>query len=1251
MQRLVAPIILLTFLVLSCGSSSDVGAKRDVSPADSTHPSQTEGRAAASTPSAATGSSGVVFYVGQADCDDAGLGNASTPFCSFGTALDRLEPGDTLVVKAGIYTERLVVSEINGRADAPIIIRGESRETVIFDGGCPEFPCSVNAVNWEWDEETGMVSVEDSRFVILRDLTVRNSIAAGVNVFGGSGIVVENVTIDGTGNAGLLFLHTSNLTVIHNDVGRAQMGWRDERGDAQMGAHEALSIVAVNDFVVADNVVHDTPKEGIDVKESSTDGEVRDNLTERTCAVGIYINEAHNVRVYRNLVRRSGYFLADDGQEKTCDNHPVFGGYYGQYFGDGILLAVGDLGDLSQGRLSNIQVYQNVVWDANLNCLQFWDEMEESGTGSGTMTGNRVYNNVFYQCGNAGIGSGVRIDNTHDTVVVNNIIAFTEEEGITGDDVDSSTISHNLFTFLYEWQEPVGTDYIVGDPLFIDPVKGDFHLKEGSPAIDNGLNVGLPYAGNAPEIGAYEVGVSAVTPTPTPTPTPLAGTATDKWSLWTGGTRLRGANIYQRRVYPELDGADYMGPGPLGPPYTQGDFDRMAAMGANYVNISHPGLFSEAPPYTLDQDIRDNLDNLLTMIAKADMFAVISFRTGPGRSEFTFMLEDVGDWFDESYLDDSVWQEKAAQDAWVGMWRATAERYRSNAIVVGYDLMVEPNANEAWMDVWDPEEFHETYASTLYDWNQLHPRITAAIRQVDTDTPILIGGIGYSAVEWLPYVQPTGDLRTVYTFHQYAPHLYTHQEPEDQLTYPGVFDTDWDGVDDPFNRAWLDGLLAPVDTFTAAHKVPVAVNEFGIARWVSGAAGFMDDQIDLFERRGMNWALWLWNDSWPPSADNDDFDFRHGPDSNNHADVASSDLVDVVAKYWGRNTIRPSSMAAATTYLPTVLHVGGAGRGPMPLADVTTWAYHIQAINEPGAVDALAASHYDMLVLEPTRTDWSSDDRLFDTGAMVSRLKGSKAGDGKHRKLVIAYVDIGEAEEWRWYWTWSQGWNCDEGQPRPADWPDYILACDPDGWSGNYPVAYWDERWKNVIIYGQHQNSHPYGDYVSALDEMIRDGFDGVYLDWVEAFEHDDVIAAAQAQGKDPKAEMIAFLQEIRDYARARKPGFLIIQQNGSALSDGHPELFALVDAIAQESVWYGGDATDEWDDPNGYDAATDASLTNEYIGYLSQFLGAGLPVFDCEYALDHAAAAYANAARQGYVPYVTRQSLSRLTTTPPPGY
>jgi hypothetical protein len=361
-------------------------------------------------------------------------------------------------------------------------------------------------------------------------------------------------------------------------------------------------------------------------------------------------------------------------------------------------------------------------------------------------------------------------------------------------------------------------------------------------------------------------------------------------------------------VYPELDNGS-MGSGAVGPPYTQEDFDQLAALGANYVNISHPGLFRETPPYAPDEDIQDNLDNLLGMIAEADMFAVISFRTGPGRSEFTFYRDEAGTWFDESYLNESVWQDQAAQDAWVAMWRYTAERYRDNPIVVGYDLMVEPNANDV-LDIWDPAEFYSEWADTLYDWNQLHPRITAAIRQVDADTPILIGGMAYSAVGWLPYLQPTSDTRTVYTVHQYEPMQYTHQRPPLDLAYPGVFDIDSDGGDDQFNRGWLESLLSAVSAFEAAHGVPLAVNEFGLMRWEPGAAEFVDDEMDLFEGLGMNHALWQWQGAWEQRAEDDEFNFRHGPDPENHGDVPSSVLIDAICEHWEQNVVRPSNVGA-----------------------------------------------------------------------------------------------------------------------------------------------------------------------------------------------------------------------------------------------------------------------------------------------------------------------------------------------------
>ena len=392
----------------------------------------------------------------------------------------------------------------------------------------------------------------------------------------------------------------------------------------------------------------------------------------------------------------------------------------------------------------------------------------------------------------------------------------------------------------------------------------------------------------------------------------FCGEIMSKIELWDvkNGTKLRGANIYQRRVYPELDGEELLGSGPVGPPYTQEDFLDLASKGANYVNISHPGIFTENPPYQVDNDIVENLDRLLNLIASANMFAVISFRTGPGRSEFTFFYDEVGTWFDESYLNDHVWEDPEAQQAWVDMWRYCANRYKNNHYVIGYDLMVEPNSNDVLLDIWDPEEFYQRYGNTLYDWNQLYPKIVQAIREVDPDTPILIGGMAYSAVSWLPYMKIIDDPKTIYCAHQYEPYDYTHQEPPLNYTYPGFFDIDGDEVPDNFNKSYLIELLQTVGDFMNQHKVNCAINEYGLMRWEPGAESFLDDEMSIFENMGINYALWVWDPKWQPwNEEIDEFNFRHGQNPDNHTNDEPNALTEVIYGYWSRNTIYPDKIS------------------------------------------------------------------------------------------------------------------------------------------------------------------------------------------------------------------------------------------------------------------------------------------------------------------------------------------------------
>jgi len=241
------------------------------------------------------------------------------------------------------------------------------------------------------------------------------------------------------------------------------------------------------------------------------------------------------------------------------------------------------------------------------------------------------------------------------------------------------------------------------------------------------------------------------------------------------------------------------------------------------------------------------------------------------------------------------------------MWRYAAERYRTNPIVVGYDLMCEPNSNAVLYDNYDPEDFYAQHRGSLADWNQFFPRMVAAIREVDPDTPILVSAMSWGAVPWLPYVEPIADTRTVYTVHQYAPQeQYTHQPAGGPNTYPGLFDTDYDGAPDTFDATWLANALSPVADFRLVHGAPVAVNEFGIQRWEPGAAQFMGDEMDVLEQLGANYALWAWDPaSFPHPYDQDEFDFRFGPDPGNHAPAVPNALHTAITDHWRRNAVRP----------------------------------------------------------------------------------------------------------------------------------------------------------------------------------------------------------------------------------------------------------------------------------------------------------------------------------------------------------
>ena len=379
---------------------------------------------------------------------------------------------------------------------------------------------------------------------------------------------------------------------------------------------------------------------------------------------------------------------------------------------------------------------------------------------------------------------------------------------------------------------------------------------------------------------------------------------TSKWSLWSGKTKMRGANIYQRRVYKNLDG-DSFGPGPVGPTYTQKDFNNLAELGANWVQIEHPGLYSEKPPYKLDIGMQTNLDNLLAMAKKANLFVTIGFRTGPGRSEFTFYDENDADWFPKSYRNDNVWKKQTAQTAWADMWKYTANRYKNKQNIVGYNLMIEPNGESRAFknELWEPGEFYPKHKNNLADWNQMYPKLVTSIRQTDKITPILVGHMAYNSIDWLPYLNNVSDPYIVFIAHQYEPYNYTH-DGKKNTKYPGNFSSYGEKIN--LNKNYLENKLNKAKNTANKNNRPLAIDEYGVYRHKNGADKFLDDSLSLMESKNINHAIWVWDSAERiKNFPNDDqFNFTHGTNKKNHKYI-SNNLLDIIKKYWAKNTMRP----------------------------------------------------------------------------------------------------------------------------------------------------------------------------------------------------------------------------------------------------------------------------------------------------------------------------------------------------------
>lgn len=145
--------------------------------------------------------------------------------------------------------------------------------------------------------------------------------------------------------------------------------------------------------------------------------------------------------------------------------------------------------------------------------------------------------------------------------------------------------------------------------------------------------------------------------------------------------------------------------------------------------------------------------------------------------------------------------------------------------------------------------------------------------------------------------------------------------------------------------------------------------------------------------------------------------------------------------------------------------------------DATAWP------TRAAYLEALGATRYDVLIIDLFFEDAE--------GAVIALgpddLASIRPKPGGGRRPVICSMSIGEAEDYRFYWDPS--WDAS-----PPSW----LAEENPLWPGNHKVEYWDPAWQAIL----------FGSPDAYLDRIVAAGFDGAYLDIIDAYEYFEEAAA-----------------------------------------------------------------------------------------------------------------------------------------------
>ncbi len=456
-----------------------------------------------------TGSgSGPLFHV-SVNGDDAADGSQAAPWRTIQHAIDQLQPGDSLRIGTGVYSETLLIGAANsGTEGAPITITGEPGAIIDGSGITPE-------------GRHALIELRSAAWVHVEGLELRNfrtrqgyeisDTPVGLLISGVShDIEVRDLDIHGIENRSSCSLDDgcgtgANGIAVYGDTTTAIRNLRfinNRVHDNVLASSEAFTLNGnIDGFELIGNESYDNNNIGFDFIGYEPDtcpscdeemNRVRNGIVRNNRA---YRNSSVDNPAYGGDTEGSaGGFYVDGGRNIVFEGNESFENDMGFEF------ASEHAGKASENLL---MVSNRVHHNREVGLAIGGYASSDSGQGGGHAARVYVYNNSFYQ--NRGWGSEITLAyRVSETRIANNVIQaaatfdeLLDQQNNGGYDIEWG---NNLW-----WAEDGGDigdlppGQSVGDPQYANPELGDLAPMSGSLVID----AGSPQPGLSGWAGAF----------------------------------------------------------------------------------------------------------------------------------------------------------------------------------------------------------------------------------------------------------------------------------------------------------------------------------------------------------------------------------------------------------------------------------------------------------------------------------------------------------------------------------------------------------------------------------------------------------------------------------------------------------------------------------------------------------------------------------------------------------------------------